>query len=149
MLDLLLSHLPSLWTAVTGLVGGGAAAGLVKAWNAYWTQRRKNDAQEHEHRSDRVAEQSKRIDSLLSRMDRLEEQQEVERKARVEAEVKNKQLRATIDAMSDKIDQLVAMVQDLRQEAGMEPLTDKEKEDLKSTPDFTSNSEHDTSSETE
>ncbi|MCS4087308.1 hypothetical protein GGQ10_002134 [Salinibacter ruber] len=72
-------------------------------------------------------------------MDRLESQQEEERKARVEAEVRNKQLQATIDVMATKIDQLVKMVEDLRAEAGMEPLTTEEKQELKETPDFTSN----------
>jgi len=105
----------------------------------YWTQKRKNDAQSHEQRSDRVSEQAGRIDSLLNRMDRLEDQQEEERKARVEAEVRNKQLQATIDVMATKIDQLVKMVEDLREQAGMEPLTTEEKQELKETPDFTSN----------
>lgn len=72
-------------------------------------------------------------------MDRLESQQEEERKARVEAEVRNKQLQATIDVMATKIDQLVKMVEDLREQAGMEPLTTEEKQELKETPDFTSN----------
>jgi hypothetical protein len=72
-------------------------------------------------------------------MDRLEDQQEEERKARVEAEVRNKQLQATIDVMATKIDQLVKMVEDLREQAGMEPLTTEEKQELKETPDFTSN----------
>jgi len=141
VLDLFLSHLPSLWTILTGLIGGGGTIGLMKAYRTYWKQRRKNDAQDHEQRSDRVSEQSKRIDALLERMKHVERQQEEERKARVEAEVENKRLRAMVDAMSGKIDQLVAMVQDLREEAGMEPLTDSEKADLKDTPDFTSNDE--------
>lgn len=124
---------------MTGLLGGGLFTLAFKAYRLYWTQKRKNDAQEHEQRSDRVSEQAGRIDSLLSRMDRLEDQQEEERKARVAAEVRNKQLQATIDVMSTKIDQLVKMVQDLRAEAGMDPLTDAEKRELKETPDFTSN----------
>lgn len=139
MLDTLLSHLPSLWTLLTSLLGGGAAAAAIKAYRTYHKQQRKDDAQAEEHRTDRVSEQSKRIDALLERMKRIENEQEKERKARVEAEVENKRLRAMIDAMSGKIDQLVAMVEDLREAAGMEPLTDTEKAELKSTPDFTSN----------
>lgn len=137
MLDFVLSHLPSIWTAVSGILGGGTVVALIKAYRTYYVQHRKNEQSSANLRSDQITEQSKRIDDLLSRIERLEEEQEAERKARVEAEVRNRQLKATVEAMSDKITQLVRMVEDLRSEAGMKPLTDKEKADLKSTPDFT------------
>jgi len=137
LLDFVLSHLPSIWTAVSGILGGGTVVALIKAYRTYYVQHRKNEQSSANLRSDQITEQSKRIDDLLSRIERLEEEQEAERKARVEAEVRNRQLKATVEAMSDKITQLVRMVEDLRSEAGMKPLTDKEKADLKSTPDFT------------
>lgn len=136
MLDFLLNNAVDLALFV---FGGGAFAAAAKLYRAYHKQSRKDDAQGADMRSDRMSEQSKRIDSLLDRMTTIEERQEEERKKRIEAEVRNRQLQATIDAMSTKINQLVKMVEDLREEAGMEPLTDKEKEDLKDTPDFTSN----------
>ncbi len=139
MVDFLFLHLPKIWTLVSALAGGGIVAAVVNAYRAYHEQSRLDDDQSHEHRSHRVSEQSKRIDSLLDRMKHVEQKQEAERKARVEAEVENKRLKAMIEAMSTKIDQLVKMVEDLREEAGMKPLSDKEKDDLKSTPDFTSN----------
>jgi septal ring factor EnvC (AmiA/AmiB activator) len=134
MLKLLLANLPAVLSAIGAL---GLFKGLAKAYKTYQSQQRKDDAQESGDRSDRIGEQSKRIDSLRDRMYNIEKQQEKERKARIEAEVRNQQLQATIDAMSTKIDQLVAMVGDLRQEAGMDPLTEDEKENLRETPDFT------------
>lgn len=141
MLDILLQHLPSFWTLAAGIAGGGLFAALIEAYQTFHKQSRLDDAQGADMRSDRMSEQSKRIDSLLDRMTTVEERQEEERKKRIEAEVRNRQLQATIDAMSTKINQLVKMVEDLREEAGMEPLTDEEKEDLKDTPDFTSNTD--------
>lgn len=139
MIELILQHLPSIVAAISALLGVGLFKGAARLYKTYHTQQRKDDAQHEKQRADTVSEQSKRIDSLLERMKQVEERQEEERRARVEAEIENKRLRAMVGALSGKIDQLVAMVQDLRQEAGMEPLTDSEKADLKETPDFISN----------
>lgn len=143
MTDLILQHLPKILTGLSTLLGLGLFKGLATWYRTYHKQARKDDAQDAQHRSDRVSEQSKRIDDLLDRMTKIEKKQEEERKARVEAEVKNKQLRATIDAMSDKIDTLVAMVSDLRKEAGMKALSEEEKDELREHPDFTSSDSSD------
>ncbi|WP_251961568.1 hypothetical protein [Salinibacter ruber] len=136
MIELLLSHLPSIISAVAG---AGVFGGLAKLYRTWSKQQRKDQAQNHDLANARSETQAARIDDLRSRMSNVEKQMDEERKARVEAEVRNRQLQATINAMSTKIDQLVAMVEDLREEAGMTPLTDREKQSLKSTPDFTPN----------
>jgi len=138
VLDLLLSHLPTILSAITG---GGLVTGVVKLYTAYHQQSRKDEAQDAELRNDRVEAQAKRLDQLHDRLTDVERKQEEERKARVEAEVENKRLRAMVETLRGKIDQLISMVQDLRAEAGMEPLSDDEEERLRDTPDYTSNTD--------
>lgn len=136
MFDLLLQNLPAIISALSALLGVGLFKGIASLYRTYHKQQRKDDAQNVEQRSDRISEQGTRIDSLRERMRQIEQEQEHERKARVDAEVENRRLQATIDAMAAKIDQLVKMVEDLREEAGMGSLSEEEKEDLRQHPDF-------------
>jgi septal ring factor EnvC (AmiA/AmiB activator) len=133
MFEIIISSLPAI---ISALGGAGLFAGASKIYRTYHKQQRRNESHRADLSNSRSETQASRIDDLRQRVSNVENRIDKERKARVEAEVRNKQLQATISAMSTKIDQLVAMVQDLRDEADMEPLTDKEKKSLKETPDF-------------
>ena len=136
-MEALFNHLPSIISALAGLAGAGVFAGLAKLWRTWKKQQRKDEKQEHRLDEEETAAQSDRISLLQKRMTTLEDKFEEERKSRVEAEIRNKQLQATVSALEVKIDTLIEMIRDLRDKAGMDELTEEEEERLRSTPDYT------------
>ncbi|MCS4139588.1 HAMP domain-containing protein [Salinibacter ruber] len=150
MFELLLNHLPTIISAVSGLLGAGLFAGAAKLWRTYHKQKRKDAAQEQDLEEEITANRKDRISALQVRVSDLESSFEKERKARVEAEIEARQHRAVVQALEVKIDTLISMVRSLRVEADMEPLSDKEEARLRATPEFSNldSNAHDASSQT-
>lgn len=107
MSDFLLSHLPSIWTVLTGLIGGGSTVGLVKAYRTYWTQRRKNDAQEHDQDIELSEHLESRLKAVEERLDSAEENLRETKKKLTESRIREQELQAAIQALVDRVDRLI------------------------------------------
>jgi len=125
MLDLLLSHLPTLISALTG---GGIVTGLIKAYTAYHAQARKDEAQDH----DQDMELSERLESRLSkvegRLDNAENELRDTRKELAHSRIRRQELQSAIDALVERIDGLLDRLEDHEQ------ITEQERDRMTSVP---------------
>lgn len=115
MLDLLLSYLPSIWTALSGLLGGGAVAGLVKAYEAWKTQSRKDDAQDHDQDIELSERLEQRLTKVEGRLDAAEKELRSTKEQLTRSRIREEELRAAIDALVDRIDRLIDRLRDHEQ----------------------------------
>lgn len=128
MLDLLLSHLPSLATVLSALLGGGGTVALVKAWNAYWTQKRKNEAQEHDQDIELSEHLEQRLTKVEGRLDAAEEELRSAKQKLTRARIREDELTAAVEALIDRVDKLLDRLEEHEQ------ITEEERQRLTSPP---------------
>lgn len=115
MLDAFLSHLPSIWTAISGLIGGGLIAGLVEAYQTYHTQRRKDDAQDHDQDIELSEHLEQRLSKVEGRLDAAEEELRTTKKELTQSRLREEELQAAIDALVQRIDKLIDRLEEHEQ----------------------------------
>jgi len=134
VLDLLLSHLPTLVSAV---FGGGIVTGVVKLYRTYWTQQRKNEQLDH----DQDLELSDRLENRLSkvegRLDAAEGELRETRKELAHSRIRRQELQAAIDALVQRIDGLLDRLEDHEQ------ISESERDRMTSVPYIDNNSNTD------
>lgn len=128
MLQQILSHLPTLWTVVSGFIGGGSIVALIKAYRAYWTQRRKGDAQEHDQDIELSEHLSSRLSKVEGRLDTAEKEVRETKKQLTESQIREDELQAAIDALVRRIDKLIDRLEEHEQ------ITEEERDRLTSVP---------------
>jgi len=128
VLETLLSHLPSIWTAITGLLGGGAAAALIKAYQTYFKQKRKNDAQDHEQDLELSEHLETRLTKVAGRLDAAESELRTTKQELSRARIREDELTAAVDALVDRVDRLLDRLEQHEQ------ITEEERDRLTSPP---------------
>jgi septal ring factor EnvC (AmiA/AmiB activator) len=132
----LLSYLPTIWTAVTGLLGGGAAMGLVKAYRTYHTQSRQDDAQEHRQNLEMSERLETRLTAVEGRLDSAESELRKTREQLSRSQIREQELKASLEALVQRVDRLLDRL------AKHEDVSERERKELTSPPyiDLKSNS---------
>jgi len=111
MLELLLSHLPSISTLISALFGGGLVTGAVKLWRTYWTQSRKNNAQNHEQDMELSQRLESRLTKVEGRLDAAEDELRTTKKELAHSRIRRQELQAAIDALVLRIDNLLGRLE--------------------------------------
>ena len=102
----------------TGVGGGGLYAWLLK-YKRYEIDQTESDAQVGRNLRDELRRE---IDDLADRQDKLEGQLSNERQRRIEAERRHRDAAWNAEILRRKVNLLIQMVNDLRTDAGMEPI---------------------------
>ena len=128
MLEFLLSHLPSIWTAVSGLLGGGAVAGIVKAYRAWKKQSRKDEALNHNQDLELSEHLESRLTKVEGRLDAAEKELRSTKEQLTQSRIREQELRAAIDALVQRVDNLIDRLENHEQ------ITQDERDRLTSVP---------------
>jgi predicted nuclease with TOPRIM domain len=124
----LISYLPTIWTAVTGLLGGGATMGLVKLYRTYWTQQRQNEAQSHNQDIELSSHLEERLTKVEGRLDAAEDELRSTKEELSRARIRGDEMRASIEALVQRIDKLIDRLSE------HEDVSEEEREELISPP---------------
>jgi len=128
MLELLLSHLPSIGTFVSALFGGGLVTGVVKAYRAWSTQSRKDDAQDHTQDMELSERLSSRLSKVEGRLDAAEGELRKTKQELAHSRIRREELQAAIDTLVKRIDNLLDRLEK------HESITEDERDRMKSVP---------------
>jgi len=128
VLDTLLQHLPSFWTLLTSLIGGGAAAAAIKAYRTYWTQARKSDQQTHDQDIELSEHLETRLSKVEERLDAAESELRTTKQELSRARIREDELTAAVDALVDRVDRLLDRLEEHEQ------ITEQERDRLTSVP---------------
>jgi len=124
----LLSYLPTIWTAVTGLLGGGAAMGLVKAYRTYHNQSRQDAGQAHDHNLELSDRLETRLSKVEGRLDAAEDELRGTKKELTQSRIREEELQAAINALVQRIDRLIDRLEQHEQ------ISEEERKNLTSVP---------------
>jgi len=137
MLELLLSHLPSIISAVCG---GGLVTAGIKAYQTYFTQRRKDDQQDHEQDLELSEHLESRLSKMEGRLDSAESELRTTREELSRARIREDELTAAVHALIDRVDRLLNRLEE------HEHISEDERDRLTSVPPYARTSNDDTQS---
>jgi len=134
----LLSHLPAIWTAISGLLGGGVTMGAVKLYRTYHSQTRQDDAQEHRQDMELSERLESRLTKVEGRLDSAETELRKTRKELSQSRIREDELKASLEALVDRVDRL------LNRLAKHEDISKSERQELTTPPYIDLKSNNDT-----
>jgi len=125
VLDLLLSHLPSI---ISAIFGGGIVTAAIKAYQTYFTQARKDSAQDHKQDLELSEHLETRLSKMEGRLDAAETELRTTKQELSRARIREDELTAAVDALVERVDRLLDRLEE------HEHISEDERDRLTSVP---------------